>query len=380
MSGVILIGADIVPTNSNLLLFNDSDREQLIGKTLCKVFDQADFVAMNLETPLCDCTSPILKAGPCLSAPQSTINGIKNIVPDFLTLANNHIMDQGEQGLLDTVQLLKKNGIAYAGVGRNLEEAAQPYITEISGRKLGIYCCAEHEFSIAGEDTPGANPYNPLQSFDHVKELRQRADYVVVLYHGGKEHYRYPSPQLQQIFHKFADVGANLVIAQHTHCIGCKEIYNHSTLIYGQGNFIFDNSDSEYWKTSLIIKVEFSKNESFISYIPIVKNGRGVRIADERMKDEILNSFEVRSENIKVPGYIQAEYKKYAQIMEKDYLVNFHGRSARLFFVRAINKLTSYKLMKWVYSTKQRVIVQNMIECEAHRELAAEVMKLRREK
>ena len=62
---------------------------------------------------------------------------------------------------------------------------------------------------------------------------------------GGKEHYRYPSPDLQKICRKFIDKGADLVVCQHSHCIGCEEKYNHGTIVYGQWNFLFDRSNIE---------------------------------------------------------------------------------------------------------------------------------------
>lgn len=55
-----------------------------------------------------------------------------------------------------------------------------------------MYTCAEHEFTIATENTPGANPFDPLESLDHIQELKSKCDFVLVLYHGEKAHYRYP--------------------------------------------------------------------------------------------------------------------------------------------------------------------------------------------
>lgn len=123
MGSSILIGADIVPTESNYSLFINGDVDKLVGDSLLKVLNDADYIIMNLETPLSDCGNPIEKAGPCLCAPRATIAGLKRINPYFFTLANNHIMDYGPEGLFSTIELLESNGIAYAGVGRNVEEA-----------------------------------------------------------------------------------------------------------------------------------------------------------------------------------------------------------------------------------------------------------------
>ena len=126
------------------------------------------------------------------------------------------------------------------GVGENKTISAKPFVLSVSNKKIGVYACTEHEFSIAEDNKPGANPFDPLESFDHVSNLKKDCDYVIVLYHGGKEHYRYPSPMLQRVCRKFVEKGAGLVICQHSHCIGCEEKYLDGTIVYGQGNFIFN--------------------------------------------------------------------------------------------------------------------------------------------
>lgn len=80
--------------------------------------------------------------------------------------------------------------------------------------------CTENEFSSATMHSAGANPFDVLESFDDVQALKEHCDYVVVLYHGGKEFYRYPSPMLQRYCRKFIEKGASLVLCQHSHCIG----------------------------------------------------------------------------------------------------------------------------------------------------------------
>lgn len=373
MSARILIGADIVPTESNIDHFSKGDVDYLIGDKLKARIQEASFVALNLEVPLVDVKTPFRKCGPRLIAPTESVNGIGQINPCFLTLANNHILDQGVAGLESTMKVLRDHAIDFSGVGQNLNEARKPYIREIGNTKVGIYCCAEHEYSIASDYAAGANPYDPLTSFDDVRELRAKCEYLIVLYHGGKEHYRYPSPILQKVFHKFVDVGANLVISQHTHCIGCKEEYKGSTLVYGQGNFLFDHSDSEFWKTSLLIEVDLENKK--IDYIPLVKVGDKVREADGNDAENILANFNARSSEISNPIVVEKKYEEFADEMETEYLVRFSGGFSKNFLVRAINKLTGYRFIKRFYSDRYRVIIENVLDCEAHRELAAKALR-----
>lgn len=371
-----IIGADLVPTDSNIDLFASAAVETLIGKDIKKLLDSASFTIFNLEVPLTDFSTPIKKCGPNLIAPTKTIAGLKAINPHFFTLANNHILDQGEQGLKSTTALLDKYGIDYAGAGKDLEEAAKPYIFEHDGKKIGIYCCAEHEFTIATENTPGANPFDPLNSLDHVMELKKQCDYVIVLYHGGKEHYRYPSPYLQKVCRKLVDKGADIVVCQHSHCIGCEEKWHGGTIVYGQGNFLFDDADNEFWNSALLIELEFSKDSKVeIKYIPIKKNGNTVRLSDD---SSILEGFKSRSKQIIDKKFIEENYYQFADFMSKNYYYKISGRVSTFLPVRIINKLTNYLLLKWIYGESEKLNIINYLECEAHRELLTCILKYRR--
>lgn len=277
----ILIGADIVPVSSNAVLFESGKADELIGSELRELLQKADYRIFNLEVPLADEPSPIAKYGPGLIASTAAVAGLKAMHIDLMTLANNHIMDQDIQGLESTVNTLDRAGIGHVGTGEDLREAEKPFYFTVSGKRYGVYACAEHEFSIAGEHRPGANPFDPLDSPDHVQRMKAECDFAIVLYHGGKEYYRYPSPHLQKVCRKLVDKGADLVVCQHSHCIGCEEKYRNGTIVYGQGNFLFDDGDGEYWNTSLLAEIT---DDGRIDYIPLFKKENAVRLAGKRTR------------------------------------------------------------------------------------------------
>lgn len=374
----IIIGADIVPTEINSTLFEAGDAVELFGRELIDRIGEADFFALNLETPLTDTKDPIKKCGPALIASTKTVNGLCALNPNFITLANNHIMDQGAQGLISTIETLSAHNIMYSGIGNNLQEASKPLITQIKDITIGIYCCTEHEFSVAGKNCPGANPYDPLNSFDCVKELADVCDYVIVLYHGGKEHYQYPSPQLRTVFHKFAEKGANLVIAQHTHCIGCKEKYKEAMLIYGQGNFLFDHLNNELWKTGLLIELTIKENtkQAEFVFVPLVHHDGHVRMADQNSSKEILEGFEQRSLKILEDGFVEKEYQKLAKREYETYLNRISGLLGRILRFGYLKKTIGKQLLHKNYNRKiYTSSIINAIECESHRELFLEGLK-----
>ena len=362
----VIIGADLVPTKTNIEYFAESNLDVLFGEKLLDIIQSADFRVFNLEVPLTDTVSPIKKCGPNLVAPVKTVNTYKSLNIDLLTLANNHILDQGVQGGLSTINALKENDINYIGAGENLSEATKPYIIEDNDKKIGFYACAEHEFSIANENSWGANPFDPLESLDHISDLKEKCDYVIVLYHGGKEHYRYPSPDLQKVCRKICEKGADLVVCQHSHCIGCEEKYGNSTIVYGQGNFLFDMSESEFWQTSLLLTVDTDTGE--VDYIPLQKDGCGVCLSTD---ENILKEFKERSHKIKDKDFILNNYREFAMTMKENYIQTVCGVGI---IFRIINKLSGHRLKKRV-SLNRLMAIENYLMCESHNELFKEGLK-----
>lgn len=362
----LIIAGDLVPGETNEELFSKGNVEELLGEDLKKVWNAAEWRIFNLEAPLTDSITPIEKCGPNLRASMATITGIKKLNPSLITLANNHILDQGVQGLSSTELLLKKYNIHFIGAGENIRHASAPYILEKGGYTIGVYTCAENEFTIATEKTPGANPFDPLESLDHIADLKSKCDYVIVLYHGGKEHYRYPSPYLQKVLRKIVEKGADVVVAQHSHCIGCYEKYLDSTIIYGQGNFIFDRLDNEYWSTSILIDINIG-DKLDINYIPIVKNGNVIRLAQKEKAEDIIGKFNARSFDIRQENFVEENYKKHAKEKLEGYLKSLAGFGK--WTSRFDRKLLKGAILKKLYTKDKYLAIQNYIECEAHREL-----------
>ena len=94
----IIIGGDLVPTQSNQKLFSEGNISNLFGEEIISILNEADYRIFNLEVPLADKETPIEKCGPNLIAPTSTVKGLKALNPTVLTLANNHILDQENKG------------------------------------------------------------------------------------------------------------------------------------------------------------------------------------------------------------------------------------------------------------------------------------------
>lgn len=367
----MIIGADFVPTASNRYLLQNQDIYELFGEELISLLQDAEYRIFNLEVPLSDKEDPIDKGGHNMIAPTSVVKGFQKLGINLFTLCNNHILDQGYQGLFSTCTSLKSVGISYIGVGKNILEAAKPFYIEFAGKKIGIYACAEHEFSIAGANRPGANPFDPLETPDHIQNLKENCNYVIVLYHGGKEHYPYPSPNLQKVCRKLVEKGADLILCQHSHCIGCEEKYLNGTIVYGQGNFLFDMDSHECWNSGLLVSLDCN---FAITYIPVVKVRNTVRLAKHDLKNTILNDFWKRSNEIKQKNFVEEYYHSFAKRASGYYFLELTGRRIPILIFRVLNRLSKQRLrehfmLKRKYHGRRYMLLRNFVECEAHSEM-----------
>ncbi len=373
MTPVTIVSAgDLAPTPSNCSFFSSGIIESIVDAQLLEILSSADFRLFNLEVPLTDTEKAISKDGPILKAPVAAIRGIMQFDPSVMTLANNHIMDYGEQGLVSTMELLSANSIGFLGAGKDLNEATRPFILEKGGLKIGLYACAEHEFSIAEENRAGANPIDLFESFDQIANLKEECNYVIVLHHGGKEHFRYPSPDLQKVCRKMVKSGADLVICQHSHCIGSFEKFKDAMIVYGQGNFLFDRHDNEFWSTGLLIRAVFGEKME-VEFIPFNKKGNGVILSDPQAGETIITEFNSRSEHITSTDFVMNQYEKYCLENGQYYLATLAGLGKTL---RRADKVLNRPLTRLIYSRRKLDIIRNHLECETHRELILKYLQL----
>ncbi len=366
----ILVAGDLVPTENNKDRFARKDFINCFDKEFSNIWNKAEFRIFNLECPLGENDNKIDKNGAILQANSNTINGIKSLKPNLILLSNNHILDHGQEGLENTIRLLDENDIPYTGIIENSEKEYEVYYVEDGNIRIGIYNVCENEFSVATSSTKGANPLNEIKNYFEIKKSKEKCDYLIVVFHGGKEFYRYPSPNCQRICRMFVDSGADLVITQHSHCIGAEEDYRNGKILYGQGNFIFDNGvNDEFWNSALLVELDISKQEMKVKYIPIEKHDGLIKISEN---PNILDEFWDRKEKIKSPKFINAQYEKFANEYINQYLAIV---SKPTILKRIMNKISKKRYYLKRYNKKNLLKILNIIECEAHRELFIKGLK-----
>ena len=211
MKTAIIIGAGPAGLTAAYQLLKETD-------ILPVIFEESDFTAINLECALTDSENRIKKFGPNLKACRETAQVLKTLGVKLAGLSNNHIFDFGIEGALDSMTALDDAGIAYTGFGKNYEDSRKNFYYEKDGERICIVAVCEHEYSYALEDRMGSRPFDEFETMHDIREAKKCADHVIVIYHGGKELCRYPSPRLRRACRALVKSGADVVLCQHSHC------------------------------------------------------------------------------------------------------------------------------------------------------------------
>jgi poly-gamma-glutamate synthesis protein (capsule biosynthesis protein) len=158
-----------------------------------------------------------------------------------------------------------------------------------------------------------------------------------------------------------AEKGADLVLCQHTHCVGAREEYKGAELVYGQGNFLFDFLGVECWNTCVLCAVDFDETGAKVSYLPLEKKGAGTGLSK---KTEILQGLYERSEEILKDGFVEENFEKLALAEYKNYIGYFGG---------LINER--------VLEGDKLPLLRNIMRCEVHSETVLTALRaLQKEK
>ena len=290
-----LFVGDVSPTSDNAALFAAGEVQTLFGDVL-SLFVGNDVNMVNLECALTDATCDIAKIGPALKAPVSTAEALRAVGVTHCGLSNNHFFDYGKAGALDSLAALDAAGIGYTGFGQDLADSKRDLVIEREGERLCVIAVCEHEYSYALEDRMGARPFDPFETPLEIRAAKEKSDRVVVLYHGGKEQCRYPSPRLRAACHAMAKSGADLILCQHSHCIGCYEQLEGCHILYGQGNFHFTKlayNEMPGWNECFAVR--YGSKENTVEFIPVVADGRCIRLANGERRAQILDAFAARN-------------------------------------------------------------------------------------
>jgi poly-gamma-glutamate synthesis protein (capsule biosynthesis protein) len=221
------------------------------------LFQHDDYTVANLETPVTKRGTPVANKQYVYKSPPEAIPAMKTAGVDLVNLANNHSMDQGAQGLLDTFNALDQNGIAYIGAGPDADRAYAPVMVERNGIRMAFFGFSRVVPEVswyAGKNKPGvAVSYDPTRAAEAIRAAKETADLVIVVAHWGKEKVDYPVDHQTELARAYIDAGADLVVGGHPHVLQGFASYQNKWIAYSLGNFIFTRaSEPKTWETMVL--------------------------------------------------------------------------------------------------------------------------------
>jgi len=371
----ILISGDFCPIGRNVKLIQEA-RYGALFNGYEDIVSEVDYAIVNLECPITTSTAAIPKTGPSIKTENpKSLEALQYAGFNLLTLANNHIQDYGGKGVMDTIQNAKKYDFETVGAANNLENAKKPVIKNINKVKLGIINIAENEFCAATDEIPGAYTFDLIDNFKLIQETKSKVDKLILIYHGGREHYQIPTPEQRKRLRFFIENGVDAIVAHHTHCVSGYEYYQNKPIVYSLGNFIFDYK-KKYQKglwtegMSVILKLE---NENFkLDFIPHFQ-GREMdstlQLMNENEKDAFLNKIDELSQIIQNDELFMKNWNTYLDSQESFYLPNLHVKN---FYLRALflKKILPASLLRF----KHNKLLLNLLRCETHYEISRDIL------
>lgn len=369
----VLLAGDFAPSGRVSTLIREKRFAEVFPKDICDVIKSADFSFVNFESPITEeGFKSISKCGPNLSCTKEAAEAVKYAGFTGVTMANNHILDFGAEGLSKSVECCRSQGLDVVGVGNNLKKAEEVLYLEKDGKRLAVINCCEHEFSIATDTEAGANPLNPIRQFYSIQEAKKNADYVLVIVHGGHEHYQLPSPRMQETYRFFIDAGADAVVNHHQHCYSGYEYHNGKPIFYGLGNFCFDyeGDNANSWYEGYMVQLCFDDTEITHTIYPYIQCQNEATVALIEDKTNIDKDLEHLNTIIADP----ASLRKITEAYYKDSVETFKTLY-QPYNNRILNKLYRIHLLPSFISKKKWFVILNYINCEAHRDKQITALK-----
>ena len=202
-------------------------------------------ILFNWEVPIGETLNPRPRpgGGPRIITTPNSIQMIQNwSTGGIASLATNHILDAGNEGLIKTLHMLQEHGLRTIGTGITETEISMPFVWKTGEGKLGLVNWVFPETHPELISIPGPN-YWP--GFDGAKsiisDLKTKVDWILAILHWSDEEFSYPMPEDREIADKLVQMGVDLIIGHHPHVVRGVDIIQGSPVFYSLGNYFFSN-------------------------------------------------------------------------------------------------------------------------------------------
>lgn len=298
---ISFVGDISLADNFEIMPYYDSRGEGVYGIISTEVVDimkNSDIMVANNEFAVTNSDNKINKLYNFKAIPER-LNIYKEMGIDLLSLANNHVYDYGEEGLLDTINYLDEYGIPNVGVGKNIDEAKEAFYYIAGGYKFSFISASRAEKNVvtpnAEENKPGIFwCYDPNLLMEVIKEEKEKSDYVIVLIHWGREDSHELEDVQKETGKMYIDAGADLIIGAHAHMLQGFEFYNNKLIAYNLGDFIFNRETKDTGILSITIN---NNGDMDYEFVPCKQDNFKTSILTGKEKVRVINDMRSYSIN-----------------------------------------------------------------------------------
>ena len=243
---------------------NKWEDDNLLPQSVLEFFHSADHTIINVEGALMENAKDDGSRGVLFhSMNPAAIRLFQKLGADIWSIGNNHAKDAGVDGIVSTWQQAKKHGAQAMGVGENLNQASQPvFLEEASG--IGIFCVTYHKDNYPATDTqPGIFAWDEMELIEkRIREIKAKCRWCVVVAHGGEEFAPLPNTYVRDVYLKYLELGADIVVGHHPHVPQNYELFDNKAIFYSLGNFIFDTDYQRvhpYTELGVLLKLKLTE-------------------------------------------------------------------------------------------------------------------------
>jgi len=336
-----IICGDWAPINNTFNL--QRNNEMSIFGNLDMYFKNSDFNILNIECVIANDGKKIIKAGPHLKCRIEKLNILEDTPFHLACLANNHARDYGDEGLLNTISLLKEIGLDTVGAGKKNSYSQKPYKLQNDCCKLAIINAAEGEAALPVNCGPGVASFDLSRVAFQIKELKRKGFFVIGIFHVGREFVPIPPVYIYESFHFLADSGIDMIIGHHPHIVQGIEIYYGVPIFYSIGNFLFyQKTDNPLQHLGMMLQCHFSKKKlQTIKIIPYKINKNSINSLDNIEEKRFFNDIKILS--IHLNDYDVTEFwNYYCSLFDVDDLLpskKLKKTNQQEYYARIINRI-----------------------------------------
>lgn len=245
--------------------------DHLFSAGVDSVFRSAQVVVGNLECPATKIQAPVQKLFVFLAEPE-WLQALKRHGITHLNLANNHAIDQGREGLMDTRRNVSAAGMVPIGAGANMQEASQPVLLASSPRNVwlvpSLRLALENYAYLTDKPCASQEPMDSLLNRVHRLRKADSTAVIIVSLHWGGEHTLQPVSSQRWDAHQLIRAGADVLICHHTHTLQTIEEFHGKKIYYSVGNFIFDQQKPLNTKACMV-RLKVSTDSVETETIPV---------------------------------------------------------------------------------------------------------------